>query len=56
MNDLVSVVDIFGGALMRDDEGVLVDIGRFDPGGEAVGQREFGLVFVDRAREVARGR
>ncbi len=38
---------------MRDDEGVLVGIGRLDPGGKAVLQRQFGLVFVDRAREVS---
>ena len=48
------VVDVFGGALVGDDEGVLVGIGRFDPGGETVLQRQFGLVFVDHAREVSR--
>ena len=47
------VVDIFGGAPVRDDEGVLVGVGGFDPGGEAVLEREFSLVFIDRAREIA---
>ena len=48
------VVDVFGGARMRDDEGVLVGVRRLDLGGEAVVQRELGLVLVDDAREVAR--
>ena len=50
------VVDVFGGARMRDDEGILVGRSRLDPGGEAVVQRELGLVLVDDAREVADGR
>jgi hypothetical protein len=41
---------------MRDDEGVLVGIRRLDPGSETVGQRQFGLVLVDDAREIAGSR
>jgi len=50
------VIDVFGRALVCDNEGVLVGVRRFDPGREAIRQRELGLVFVDRAREFSGGR
>ncbi len=50
------VIDIFGRTLVCDNKGVLVGVRRFDPGGEAIRQRELGLVFVDSPREFSRGR
>ncbi len=50
------VVDVFGSARMRHDKGVLVGRGWLDLGGEAVGERELGLVLVDDPRQIAHGR